>query len=394
MKLSVYSEIAGERGDLYFGLRKRLIKRWSSLDIKILELSHAIISIPSIIIGNQCLSETLNISGTISLNGLLNPSTNKITKPSKKIKITEDQQQFIKSVKSEWDKLKTTTRPAVRDKAEKYISAIYTSFGKIPPKFFWASSPREANIISFLLRNKKSITKESVMEISATGKIPKYFTTYTLGNMESYWIPFLKLPSEILGTGYSKEVLEKIENWYQVSQTCGWWYPEENVCICCDRPLTFYTRVDNCNILHKDRGAAISYADGWEVFVLNGILVPKHIAMTPSERLDPHLIEDVNLGVDVRAQIMKKIGAEQVLRKCKATLIDKKEFTDGEGTKHYYELINLELKDKRRRPYLRMINPSVPGMEHVEGVPPDTKTVEEALFFRNRGRNYFPRKLT
>ncbi len=38
----------------------------------------------------------------------------------------------------------------------------------------------------------------------------------------------------------------------------------------------------------------------------------------------------------------------------------------------------LDLKDGRRRPYLKMRCLST-GIWHVEGVPPETKTVEEAL---------------
>ena len=41
-----------------------------------------------------------------------------------------------------------------------------------------------------------------------------------------------------------------------------------------------------------------------------------------------------------------------------------------------------------------MTNPSLDGVEHVEGVPPEVKTVEEALLFRNGGRKGMPIRLT
>ena len=48
-----------------------------------------------------------------------------------------------------------------------------------------------------------------------------------------------------------------------------------------------------------------------------------------------------------------------------------------------YELLLLDLGDKRNRPYLKMLNPSI-GTWHVEGVHPDCATVEQALNWRNQ----------
>jgi len=47
-----------------------------------------------------------------------------------------------------------------------------------------------------------------------------------------------------------------------------------------------------------------------------------------------------------------------------------------------YELLLLDLGDGRRRPYLKMRNPSL-GVYHIEGVHPDCSTVVEALRWRN-----------
>ena len=48
----------------------------------------------------------------------------------------------------------------------------------------------------------------------------------------------------------------------------------------------------------------------------------------------------------------------------------------------YYELLLLDLGDGRRRPFLKMTNPSTGDYEY-QGVPPNCKTVEEAICFRN-----------
>lgn len=69
----------------------------------------------------------------------------------------------------------------------------------------------------------------------------------------------------------------------------------------------------------------------------------------------------------------RKIGIDAVVAKLNAQSIDQ------EGD---YELLLLDLGDDRRRPYLKMPNPSI-GTWHVEGVHPDCQTVTQALTWRN-----------
>ncbi|RLC38715.1 MAG: hypothetical protein DRH51_07995 [Candidatus Coatesbacteria bacterium] len=128
-------------------------------------------------------------------------------------------------------------------------------------------------------------------------------------------------------------------------------------------------------VLHSETGPAIEFMWGekeFEIYCLNGVRVPATIALTPAEELDPHIL----LGTDnaeVRREIVRKIGIERVCKVLGAETIDKK----GD-----YELILLELGDSRRRPYLKMRNPSL-GVYHIEGVHPSCNTVEEALKWRN-----------
>jgi hypothetical protein len=57
-----------------------------------------------------------------------------------------------------------------------------------------------------------------------------------------------------------------------------------------------------------------------------------------------------------------------------------------------YELLILNMGDGRRRPYLKMKNPSIKTW-HIEGVAPEIKTVKEALAWRN-GTDEAPEVLT
>jgi len=71
--------------------------------------------------------------------------------------------------------------------------------------------------------------------------------------------------------------------------------------------------------------------------------------------------------------MVRKIGIDRICYKL-GTAIDKQ----GD-----YELLLIDIGDERKRPYLKMLNPSI-GTWHVEGVHPHCKTVEQALNWRNQ----------
>ena len=137
--------------------------------------------------------------------------------------------------------------------------------------------------------------------------------------------------------------------------------------ICCPRPCM--SIVDNR--LHNPKGPAVFWPSGEKYFFLSGVKVPEELVMTPAEKLDPKMLF-AEKNAEVRREIVRKIGMERIILKCGATTLDK----DGD-----YELLEFDIGDNRKRPYLKMRNPSI-ATWHIEGVAPGTKTVEEALHFR------------
>jgi hypothetical protein len=137
----------------------------------------------------------------------------------------------------------------------------------------------------------------------------------------------------------------------------------------------------NGNRLHCTDGPAFELPDQ-KMYFLNGVIVDESIVMTPAEKLDPMLmLKETN--AEIRREIVRKVGIERIIQKIGSEVIDRQ----GD-----YELLLLDLKDGRKREYLKMKNPSI-GVWHVEGVPPGTKTVKEALTFRN-GTDLAPKILT
>jgi hypothetical protein len=136
------------------------------------------------------------------------------------------------------------------------------------------------------------------------------------------------------------------------------------------------------NSLHNEKGKAVEYPDGYGIYCLNGVRVPEEIVTTSAEKIDPQImLKEKN--AEVRREIVRKIGIERICQKLGAECIDKQDD---------YELLLLDLQDGRKRPYLKMLNPSI-GTYHIEGVSPEIRTVEQALNWRN-GIEGKPIKLT
>lgn len=113
--------------------------------------------------------------------------------------------------------------------------------------------------------------------------------------------------------------------------------------------------------------------------------MPKEIVLSEAERIDPSLIIKEK-NVEVRREMVRKIGIERVIKKLHADIIDK--WND-------YELLKLpKFENMQNQPvYLKMKNPSL-GIYHIEGVPPNIKTCQEALNWRIGGITWNPEQLT
>ena len=147
-------------------------------------------------------------------------------------------------------------------------------------------------------------------------------------------------------------------------------YPLEHVTVVSSKPSEIH--LNNSGALHRDGGMALSYADGWGIWSLNGVIVPKYVAEIRGEMLDPQLaLKESN--VEVRREIIRKVGIERFIQACGAKVLD---------TWNNYELLSVRLSDEQPDcRYLKMLNPSI-GVWHVEGVSPECRTVADALNFR------------
>jgi hypothetical protein len=114
-------------------------------------------------------------------------------------------------------------------------------------------------------------------------------------------------------------------------------------------------------------------ANGTKKWYRDSVRIPKYMATTPPEKLDPKRFLKIR-NVEVRREFIKIVGIEKIQQSLGSEIIDKQ----GD-----YELHLLDLKGSTGKwPYLKMKNPSI-GCWHLEAVDKGCGTVDQALEWRN-----------
>lgn len=211
------------------------------------------------------------------------------------------------------------------------------------------------------------------------GEEMDYVHPYLDGHLFSYFFSYYDYMAEVLGVQYdcitAYEALRNILNF-------GNLYPLDDICVVTRKPVEVHMNAQDQ--YHCETGMAVRYADGYGIYMLNGVSVPGWLVETPWEKLDPLEFAKIQ-NVEVRREFVRKLGVERLIQKLGAKVIDKK----GD-----YELVLVDLGgDTGEWPYLKMKNPSI-GIWHVEAVDENCRTVDDAIRFRNGGSTLEPTQLT
>lgn len=193
------------------------------------------------------------------------------------------------------------------------------------------------------------------------------------GTKDTWYEPFVSSYEVKFFAEQDEKNNERLRPLLDFAMVSGWCWVSDGCVVICDRPVEIVTQPGNVERFHRDGAPCILYADGWGTYALNHTIMPKEVVVTPANKLDPALFESLT-NAQQRAEFVKKIGVARLAEHYGLKVIDAK---DG------YELVTLALPDRGDRPFLKMTNPSVAGMIHIEGVPPGTTTVDAARAWRN-----------
>ena len=199
----------------------------------------------------------------------------------------------------------------------------------------------------------------------------KIFHNIYWSNIDIYWLSFYIFPQRYMNIDYGKSFNEDLIKLFEFQKNIGYVFYHKNICFISEKPIEINKKGIQ---LHADKKPSVLFADGYCLWTLNGVKVPRNIVESDPEDIDVNLIFKEK-NVEVRREILRKIGINRVIRENKSKILDR---TDD----NIYELLEIDLKLTRPVHYLKMINPSIDTF-HLEGVPYECDTIEKALAWRD-----------
>jgi hypothetical protein len=284
--------------------------------------------------------------------------------------VTKEQESKISEYLKTGIAIGLSTSRADRKRAEEILADVYKAGDLAPPqKVYWADSP--------IAGHKK------VSEI--TGK-KEWESPAFWGSQEISWLQFYRF----FQVECQIEDAKKLEPLYMLATHVGWCWFYEDFAVLTEKPTKINmiekaTVLDTksnikLKVLHSTTDKAIEYADGTGWYFLNGINIPDWLITEPYNIERALKIENV----EVRNEALKLGGPDVLITHCDAVEVDKKTINPGGN----YTLYELTVSEKKRK-YLRGECPSS-GKAFTEAVPPEVKTVEEALYWREEGTIELP----
>ncbi len=291
-------------------------------------------------------------------------------------KLTDKQIERFPYYVKKWTDIGLSTAPLNRVSVCNALRKLYGIVGKECPKPVICTSPLALWLTIGFLRNssvsasvrdsvRDSVSDSVSASVHASVSASVYWY-YDFGQFIAYWLSFYDFMRMELDQDTSK-----LDGNEALCLSAGWSVLFWKLAFIGEKPISIHR--NNAGRLHKDGAPSVEYSDGWGVYALNGIRMKADYVLTPAEQLKPEIVlQETN--VDVRRELLRKIGIERMLDKLEHKVLEKR------GT---YEVLKVKLSEQvNDARYLRMLNPSV-GCWHLEGIPAECDTVEKALNWRN-----------
>jgi len=157
-----------------------------------------------------------------------------------------------------------------------------------------------------------------------------------------------------------------------------------NVCLISERPNAIH--FDERNRLHSDSGSAISYPDGFRIYVWHGVQVPEYVATNPQEISPLNIINEKN--AEVSRIMLERYGQDNFIRDGSFTI---------QQSDDYGDLYRVEF-DNGDEPIVAVkVKDASSDREYFLYVPPHIRTAHEGVawtFGYDNPSDYNPLKET
>jgi len=194
------------------------------------------------------------------------------------------------------------------------------------------------------------------------------------GALWSYWPAYTQFFFEVCGLDLG-EINRKARAYAELSRSAGYCWPNRAFIMVCDRPKTINR--DKRGRLHSEDGHAISWRDGWGIFMWHGVRVPAKLIMEPNAATKEEILGETNS--EVSRAWAERLGWERYFALADVVKID--DFKDAK-TGLAYELYDFRKRAGERQPrLLKMQSPTLnDGGQpyYIEPVDPGLKTAQAA----------------
>jgi hypothetical protein len=135
------------------------------------------------------------------------------------------------------------------------------------------------------------------------------------GQHEAHWLAFCDYFREVCGL---VEETDNIQGLCQIARNAGWWIPYVNICWISERHTTVH--MNDRGVLHSVDGPALAYPDGWSIYSVNGVVVPRVVVEDPASQS----VEDIRResNAEVKRIRIERFGWTRYLEAVGAKVVD------------------------------------------------------------------------
>lgn len=149
-----------------------------------------------------------------------------------------------------------------------------------------------------------------------------YVSTPFWGPYEAYWVALYMFAETLREDMFAPQDSELLHVWDQLIRVAGLWYPFEDVCIISDLPL--YYNTDERKRLHALSMPAVHFADGYNLYSVNGVRVPARLIEDPDSIHAQDILDERN--VEARRIMMQIVGYARFIKETEAECTDKDDY--------------------------------------------------------------------
>lgn len=225
-------------------------------------------------------------------------------------KMTPEQQAECDRVHNEALAIGRSTSPLNLDEAKRVITELYADRGYSPPTFYAADSPADC------LRKYQEVA--GCTRAEALEQRSNFFE----GNQWACVWVWSKFSQDVLGVTFTEEQSKMLDLWYRQWRNCHWWLASAEFVILSERPVI--NEVDEQGRLHNESGPAIGYKDGYGLWAIHGVRVPKRVIEAPDTLTPQEILGEQN--AEVRRVMLARYGTAKFIENIGAKPVHEDEF--------------------------------------------------------------------